>query len=170
MSESDQSDIEKVAEYFGIITSILLPIMPIPQIIKIIRIKSGKELSIYYILFQLLANLCFLIFGALKNEIYVIIPNALLIFMNIVIIVMKYFFDICYDKSHYNENCYNENCYNGNCYNENCYNGNCYNEICCNINCCKKRTLPTQNEIEIEIEKSSSYDRTEEIIVSDNIV
>ena len=160
MSESDQSDIEKVAEYFGIIASILLPIMPIPQIIKIIRIKSGKELSIYYILFQLLANSCFLIFGALKNEIYVIIPNALLIFMNIVIIVMKYFFDICYDKSHYNDNCYNDNCYND----------NCYNEICCNINCCKKRTLPTQNEIEIEIEKSSSYDRTEEIIVSDNIV
>lgn len=94
----------ELADYFGIATSIFLPIMPIPQIVHTFRTKSAKDINILYILFQIIANSTFLIFGILRKEMFVMIPNAALIFLNIVIIFLKYYYQIFYKKKDSTEN------------------------------------------------------------------
>jgi MtN3 and saliva related transmembrane protein len=81
-----------LADYFGTIASILLPLIPLPQLLKIYQSKTARDVSIYYILVQILANVFFMLFGIMKNELFVIIPNALLILLNVVMIIMKYYY------------------------------------------------------------------------------
>ena len=81
-----------IAIYFGITASILLPLIPFPQLYQIYRTKTAKDISIVYIVFQIIANAVFLVYGSLKYDLYVIIPNTLLIFFNIIMACMKYYY------------------------------------------------------------------------------
>jgi len=83
----------QIADYFGLSASILLPLTPLPQLWKIYKTKKTKDIALWYILLQILANTCFLIFGILKTEIFVIIPNLALIIMNFIIILLKFYFE-----------------------------------------------------------------------------
>lgn len=84
------------ADYFGMAASVLLPMIPLPQLWRMYRTKTAKDLALWYVLLQILANTCFLIFGILKNELFVIIPNAALNCMNLIMIAMKHYYAIRY--------------------------------------------------------------------------
>jgi MtN3 and saliva related transmembrane protein len=79
--------------YFGFLGTILLPLIPIPQLFRIYRSKKTKDLSIIYILVQILANSIFVVYGALLEDLFIIIPNAILVFLNFIMIGMKITYD-----------------------------------------------------------------------------
>lgn len=78
----------------GLLGSIMLPIIPIPQIISIYRNSNEKNINIsmIYIGFQIIANLLFCIYGLFANDYFIFIPNLLLVLENIIIILMITFY------------------------------------------------------------------------------
>jgi len=81
-----------LSDYIGLISSILLIIMPLPQLWQTYKLKSAKDISIWYILLQMLANGLFMVFGIIQNELYVIMPNGCLLGWNVILIIMKYYY------------------------------------------------------------------------------
>lgn len=92
------------ADYFGMAASVLLPLIPFPQLWRMYITKTADDLELWYILLQIVANTCFLIFGILKGELFVIIPNAGLNFLNLIMIGMKYYYKLRYHNRHDNDN------------------------------------------------------------------
>ena len=81
--------------YIGMISSILLAITPFFQVVTTIRMKSAKDLSTYFMMAQIIASIGFTIYGVLINEIWIIIANTSLVLANVILIVLKYYFDPC---------------------------------------------------------------------------
>jgi MtN3 and saliva related transmembrane protein len=80
-------------EIFGYIAGVLLIISFIPQIVKIIILKSAKEISWWFILVQLLVNALFITYGVLLEAKAIYIPSCILTIEKILILVLKYYFD-----------------------------------------------------------------------------
>jgi len=79
--------------YIGMISSLLLAITPYAQVFSSFRLRSAKDISIYFIILQIIASSGFTLYGSLINEIWIIIPNASLVFANILIGSIKYYFE-----------------------------------------------------------------------------
>jgi uncharacterized protein with PQ loop repeat len=79
--------------YIGMISSLLLAITPFFQVFSTFRLKSAKDISIYFIILQIIASSGFMLYGSLINEIWIIIPNTSLVFTNILIGSMKCYFE-----------------------------------------------------------------------------
>ena len=79
--------------YIGMLSSLLLAITPFSQVISTFRLKSAKDISIYFIILQIIASTGFTLYGSLINEVWIIIPNASLVLANIMIGIMKYYFN-----------------------------------------------------------------------------
>lgn len=82
-----------LAFFFGLFGSIILPMIPIPQIILIHKTKTTKDLSVAYVCLQILANATFFIYGTLQIDYFIMIPNLALILENIYIIFLIKFTD-----------------------------------------------------------------------------
>ena len=80
--------------YIGIISSILLAITPFAQVFTTIRIRSAKDISIYFLILQIIASSGFITYGVLINDIWIIIPNASLVLTSIIMMFFKYYFNI----------------------------------------------------------------------------
>ena len=78
--------------YIGIISSILLAITPFAQVFTTIRIRSAKDISIYFLILQIIASSGFIAYGVLRTDIWIIIPNASLVLTSIIIMFLKYYF------------------------------------------------------------------------------
>ena len=79
--------------YIGMISSLLLAITPYAQVFSSLRLKSAKDISIFFIILQIIASSGFTLYGSLINEIWIIIPNASLVFANILIGTIKYYYE-----------------------------------------------------------------------------
>jgi uncharacterized protein with PQ loop repeat len=80
---------------FGIISSILLILIPVPQIIHTIKERDASQLSLYFILFQILANSVFCIYGIIILDVFLIVANSCLVIENIFLLFLKnYYFNI----------------------------------------------------------------------------
>jgi len=79
--------------YIGMVSSLLLTITPISLVISTYRIKSVKDISIYFMMFQIIASSGFVLYGSLIYEIWIIIPNATFVLANIILIFFKFYFD-----------------------------------------------------------------------------
>jgi uncharacterized protein with PQ loop repeat len=77
-----------IAFFFGLFGSIILPMIPIPQIMLIHKTKAVKDMSIAYVCLQILANTTFFIYGTLQIDYFIMIPNLALILENIYIIFL----------------------------------------------------------------------------------
>lgn len=77
---------------FGLLATILLPLIPIPQIYSVWKNKSGEGLSVMYILLQILANGSLAIYGFSLSDLYIGIANVLIVFGNITLIALKYYY------------------------------------------------------------------------------
>ena len=82
----------ELSDYIGLFSSILLIIMPLPQLWRTYKSKSAQEISIWYILLQMMANGLFMVFGIIRNELFVILPNGCLLGWNVILIIMKYYY------------------------------------------------------------------------------
>lgn len=83
----------KTSDYFGIVASILLILIPFPQFYHTYKRKSAKDLSTVYLAFQMIANSIFMIYGILIKDPYVISSNCVLIFENILLVILKYYYE-----------------------------------------------------------------------------
>ncbi len=92
----------KLADYFGIVASIFLIFIPFPQFYHTYKLKSAHDLSTAYLIFQMIANGTFLVYGILIDDPYVISSNAILIFEVFILLILKYYYQ--YKKNKININ------------------------------------------------------------------
>ena len=73
----------------GIVASILTATASIPQLIKIIRNKEAKDISLLMVTVLILGLATWIVYGILKEDVIIIVANAIPCFVNILIGVMK---------------------------------------------------------------------------------
>lgn len=77
----------------GILAGTLTSISALPQLIKIIKEKKGSDVS-YAMLFVLVTGLgTWVVYGVLKNDLPVMITNAVAVVINLLIIIFKKLYD-----------------------------------------------------------------------------
>jgi len=72
-------------ELFGIIGGFLGVMLFIPQIIKTIKTKSVKDLSIYTWVLIFINVLFWMFYGVFKNDLIIMIPNMIAVFLTSII-------------------------------------------------------------------------------------
>jgi MtN3 and saliva related transmembrane protein len=79
---SPMSDL--VGTFAGILTALFL----VPQLIKMIRAKKAGDISIPMFVILLLAQILWVIYGVLKNDLPLIITNSVTLALNITILAL----------------------------------------------------------------------------------
>ena len=77
----------------GVIAIVLSSISAVPQIIKIYRTKSARDLSMLQCIFLLIGLLCWLLYGIQIGDAVVIAANSICGTLQLTIILMKLFYD-----------------------------------------------------------------------------
>lgn len=77
----------------GIISGVFLVTMPIPQIVKMCKTKSAKDVSYKYLWIKLLGRVILSVYGIIIQEYPIIIPAPISVCEMICMIVMKYIYD-----------------------------------------------------------------------------
>ncbi len=77
-------------EIFGILAGVLTALAYIPQIAKILRTKSAKDLSYMMLFTYMTATACWIIHGAIFKSISMVVFNGIVLIQIILIILMKY--------------------------------------------------------------------------------
>lgn len=83
----------EIADILGYIGSSLVSINLIPQIIVIIKNKSGKDVSYLTSLTNIIACVLMLVYGLNKKLIPVIICNSLILISSIIIFCLKKYYE-----------------------------------------------------------------------------
>ncbi|MGY9025078.1 MAG: SemiSWEET transporter [Candidatus Pelagibacterales bacterium] len=81
--------------YIGILAGTLTTLAFVPQVIRVWRLKSAKDLSIWWLIIFCTGVSTWLIYGFMINDLPVILANAATIFLLILIIIAK----IIYQKN-----------------------------------------------------------------------
>ena len=89
---TEQVDI--LTNFFGYGSGLLLNITLIPQIIKIFRKKSAKDLSYVFLIISVFTSIFKFIYGILINELPIVITSPIILIETLIIIIVK----IIYDK------------------------------------------------------------------------
>lgn len=78
--------------FIGYIAASLVIITPMPQLYKIIKTKSSKDISIVMYFLLLVAQILFTIYGVLEKDIIIIVTNvSSIIIISLIIIFSLYF-------------------------------------------------------------------------------
>lgn len=64
----------------------------IPQIIRIIQLKSAEEISLWFLIIQVIVNVLLIAYGILLKEKPIYIPSSILFAEKTLIIVLKYYY------------------------------------------------------------------------------
>ena len=75
--------------YIGIFAGVLTTVSFIPQVIKVWRFKSAKDLSAWWLLIFFMGVSSWLVYGFLIIDFPIVIANAATIFLLIFIIIAK---------------------------------------------------------------------------------
>ena len=75
------------AESLGLVAGALISCSMIPQVIRVFKLKSTREISILFSTLLLAGDLCWLAYGIMLNLIPVIIGNAV---MSVLVAVLLY--------------------------------------------------------------------------------
>jgi uncharacterized protein with PQ loop repeat len=78
--------------YFGMFSSLFLAITPYPQLYLTYKAKQANDISTFCLVLQIIAFTCFMTFGILSSQIFIVIPNVSLLVANLILISMKYYF------------------------------------------------------------------------------
>lgn len=80
------------SQIVGYVAEFSIVILNVPQIILICRKKSGKNVSITMIFFNIISGLLFLVYGILIYQWPMIIGNSLYLFISLVMLGSKYLY------------------------------------------------------------------------------
>ncbi len=73
----------------GISASVLTTTSMLPQLFKLLKEKKSEDVSLWMLLI-LFAGIClWIIYGIMKNDFIIIISNAISLFINVIIVVLK---------------------------------------------------------------------------------
>ena len=82
-----------LTDIFGYSSGILVNITLIPQIVKVFRFKSAKDLSYIFLLISVIASIFKFIYGLLINELPIMITSPLILLETFILIIAKIIFD-----------------------------------------------------------------------------
>jgi len=76
----------------GYLGGSLIIISLLPQLIKIIKTKSAKDIALETYLLLIIAEVCWIIYGFLKNDIEIIVTNIVSLFLTILITILTIYY------------------------------------------------------------------------------
>jgi MtN3 and saliva related transmembrane protein len=79
-------------QIFGIIASILSATLFIPQLVHMIKLKSGKDVSYIFLFLQIIASIMWVLYGYFINSLPLILCDSFMFLITIMMIVVKYKF------------------------------------------------------------------------------
>jgi MtN3 and saliva related transmembrane protein len=77
------------ATIIGLLAGMLTTASFVPQIIKIAQTRQTRDLSLSAYVVLSLGVLLWVVYGVLINQVAIIVPNTLVFFMGIYIVIMK---------------------------------------------------------------------------------
>ena len=83
-----------VTQIFGIIASILSASLYISQLIHMINLKSGKDISYIFLFLQIIASIIWVIYGYYINSLPIILCDTFMFFITMMMIMIKYKFSL----------------------------------------------------------------------------
>lgn len=81
-------------QILGIIASILSSILFVPQLVHMIKLKSGKDVSYIFLFLQILASSMWITYAYFINSLPLLLCDSFVIFITIIMIFTKYKFSI----------------------------------------------------------------------------
>ncbi len=76
-------------ELIGFIGGGLVSVGFIPQVIRVLKLKSAREISFPFTIFLILGTICWLVYGILQNVHALIFWNAIVLGFSIVLFLAK---------------------------------------------------------------------------------
>lgn len=76
-------------QILGLAAGTLIVFASLPQILKIIKSKSTKDISLAMYIILNIGTLLWVIYGFVTNQIAIIIPNLIFLVLNLIILYLK---------------------------------------------------------------------------------
>lgn len=84
-----QSSFHMAIDYLGYLAGLLTTISFLPQVIRIYRTKSGRDVSLWMVLLMATGVSCWLIYGLLIHSLPIIFTNTVTLVLVLAILVLK---------------------------------------------------------------------------------
>jgi len=80
---------EFIINYVGFFAAFCTTISFLPQVIKVYKTKSTKDISLYMFLIFTMGTFCWLIYGILESSLPIIIANTITLILSAIILLYK---------------------------------------------------------------------------------
>jgi MtN3 and saliva related transmembrane protein len=80
---------EFIINYVGFFAAFCTTISFLPQVIKVYKTKSTKDISLYMFLIFTIGTFCWLIYGILESSLPIIIANTITLILSAIILLYK---------------------------------------------------------------------------------
>ena len=80
---------EFIINYVGFFAAFCTTISFLPQVIKVYKTRSTKDISLYMFLIFTIGTFCWLIYGILESSLPIIIANTITLILSAIILLYK---------------------------------------------------------------------------------
>ena len=80
---------EFIINYIGFFAAFCTTTSFLPQVIKVYKTKSTKDISLYMFLIFTIGTFCWLIYGILESSLPIIIANTITLILSAIILLYK---------------------------------------------------------------------------------
>ena len=80
---------EFIINYVGFFAAFCTTISFLPQVIKVYKTKSTKDISLYMFLIFTIGTFCWLIYGIIESSLPIIIANTISLILSAIILLYK---------------------------------------------------------------------------------
>ena len=80
---------EFIINYIGFFAAFCTTISFLPQVIKVYKTKSTKDISLYMFLIFTIGTFCWLIYGIIESSLPIIIANTITLILSAIILLYK---------------------------------------------------------------------------------
>ena len=79
--------------FLGYIAGIFGVIPMLPQILKTFKSESAKDISIFFLLLNILSSILWVVYGNFRQDLPIIICSSLFGILHLILLIMKIIFD-----------------------------------------------------------------------------
>ena len=80
---------EFIINYVGFFAAFCTTVSFLPQVIKVYKTKSTKDISLYMFLIFTIGTFCWLIYGIIESSLPIIIANTITLILSAIILLYK---------------------------------------------------------------------------------
>ena len=80
---------EFIINYVGFFAAFCTTVSFLPQVIKVYKTKSTKDISLYMFLIFTIGTFCWLIYGIIESSIPIILANTITLILSSIILLYK---------------------------------------------------------------------------------